>query len=81
MKAKTIKPDLYDGLHGTARLDMIDPAKGYVEGNVQWIHKDIQAMKGDFSTLNVFAFASRSLTTSPNVSSRVKRSEPTLAKR
>jgi hypothetical protein len=29
----------------TASLDRIDSTKGYVEGNVQWIHKDYQEMK------------------------------------
>ena len=30
---------------GTASLDRIDSSKGYIEGNVQWIHKDINYMK------------------------------------
>lgn len=29
----------------TASLDRIDSSKGYVEGNVQWVHKDINQMK------------------------------------
>lgn len=29
----------------TASLDRIDSKKGYVEGNVQWVHKDINFMK------------------------------------
>jgi len=29
----------------TASLDRIDNEKGYVEGNVQWVHKDINNMK------------------------------------
>jgi hypothetical protein len=29
----------------TASLDRIDSTKGYIEGNVQWIHKDFQPMK------------------------------------
>jgi hypothetical protein len=29
----------------TASLDRIDSSKGYVKGNVQWIHKDINYMK------------------------------------
>ena len=29
----------------TASLDRIDSSKGYVKGNVQWIHKDINRMK------------------------------------
>lgn len=30
---------------GTASLDRIDSSKGYIEGNVQWIHKELQHMK------------------------------------
>jgi Probable Zinc-ribbon domain len=33
----------------TASLDRIDNSKGYVSGNVQWIHKDYQEMKMDSS--------------------------------
>lgn len=33
----------------TASLDRIDNTKGYIENNVQWIHKDINYMKQDFS--------------------------------
>ena len=33
---------------GTASLDRIDSSKGYVKGNVQWVHKDINKMKTDF---------------------------------
>jgi hypothetical protein len=32
----------------TASLDRIDSNKGYIEGNVQWVHKDINWMKNDF---------------------------------
>lgn len=31
--------------HTTASLDRIDSSKGYIEGNVQWLHKDINIMK------------------------------------
>lgn len=33
----------------TASLDRIDNTKGYVAGNVQWLHKDINWMKGRFT--------------------------------
>lgn len=32
----------------TASLDRIDSSKGYVRGNVQWIHKDVNWMKTKF---------------------------------
>ena len=32
-----------------ASLDRIDSSKGYVEGNVQWLHKDLNIMKNKFS--------------------------------
>ncbi len=33
---------------GTASLDRIDSKKGYIIGNVQWIHKDLNKMKLDY---------------------------------
>jgi len=33
----------------TASLDRIDSNRGYVKGNVWWVHKDINIMKNDFS--------------------------------
>ncbi len=35
---------------GTASLDRIDSKKGYVTGNVQWVHKDVNRMKHAFPT-------------------------------
>lgn len=32
---------------GTASLDRIDSTLGYVKGNIQWVHKDLQKMKWD----------------------------------
>jgi hypothetical protein len=31
----------------TASLDRIDSSKGYIEGNIQWVHKDLQFVKSD----------------------------------
>ena len=36
----------------TASLDRIDSSKGYIEGNVQWVHKRVNLMKGNMSTEN-----------------------------
>lgn len=36
------------GTKPTASLDRIDSTKGYVEGNVQWVHKDVNIMKNDY---------------------------------
>ncbi|KFZ26324.1 MAG: hypothetical protein KQ78_01497 [Candidatus Izimaplasma bacterium HR2] len=33
----------------TGSLDRIDSSKGYIEGNVWWVHKDINFMKNEFS--------------------------------
>lgn len=36
---------LKNSLSGTASLDRIDSSKGYIKGNVQWVHKNINIMK------------------------------------
>jgi hypothetical protein len=41
-------PNSYEGPR-TASLDRIDSSKGYLPGNVQWVHKDINPMKLDMS--------------------------------
>ena len=33
----------------TASLDRIDSSKGYVAGNVQWLHKDVNMIKGSYA--------------------------------
>lgn len=34
-------------LYSTASLDRIDSNKGYIEGNVQWVNKDVNKMKSN----------------------------------
>jgi hypothetical protein len=41
-------PKLYNDKY-TASLDRIDSSKGYVEGNVWWVHHDINIIKWDWS--------------------------------
>lgn len=33
----------------TASLDRIDSSVGYIKGNLQWLHKDVNVMKWDFT--------------------------------
>lgn len=40
----------------TASLDRIDSSKGYIEGNLQWVHKDINRMKWHFSDKNFIKY-------------------------
>lgn len=42
-------PVTYKDKSWTASLDRIDSSKGYILGNVQWVHKDINIMKNKFS--------------------------------
>ena len=38
----------------TASLDRIDSKKGYIKDNVQWVHKNINMMKQEYSTEKFF---------------------------
>lgn len=41
--------DQHTKIKNTASLDRIDSNQGYIEGNVQWVHKDINRMKNDLN--------------------------------
>jgi hypothetical protein len=43
----------------TASLDRIDSTKGYIEGNVQWLHKDVNYMKWKMSTETLLTWCDR----------------------
>ena len=47
------------GKEKTASLDRIDSEKGYVEGNVQWVHKDINVLKMDLAESHFVELCSR----------------------
>jgi hypothetical protein len=36
----------------TASLDRIDSTKGYIKGNIQWVHKDVNKMKWNWNQSN-----------------------------
>lgn len=36
-------------VRGSASLDRIDSSRGYIPGNVQWVHKDVNLMKWELS--------------------------------
>jgi hypothetical protein len=40
----------------TASIDRIDNSKGYIPGNVQWVHKDINYMRGGLSIMEFIIF-------------------------
>jgi len=43
----------------TASLDRIDSSKGYIEGNIQWVHKTINVMKMDLSDSVFISFCKK----------------------
>ena len=50
----------------TASLDRIDNDKGYIEGNVQWIHKDINYMKRTLSQTRLIDYCRLIINKHPN---------------
>jgi hypothetical protein len=42
-------PTKWHDRSGTASLDRIDSSLGYIKGNVQWVHKDVNMMKRTYS--------------------------------
>ena len=44
-----IFPSKWKDKSWTASLDRIDSSKGYILGNVQWVHKDVNIMKNKFN--------------------------------
>lgn len=54
-----IDPHLYykNGIKQTASIDRINNDLGYIEGNIQWVHKDINWMKQDFTQEEFIQYA------------------------
>ena len=48
-KLQLILPQRRTDTKYNASLDRIDSSKGYIEGNVQWVHRNINTMKWDFT--------------------------------
>ncbi len=51
----------------TASIDRIDNSKGYVVGNVQWVHKDINYMRGGLSIIEFIIFCRQVVKHNTNV--------------
>ena len=56
-KCAYLKTELYLGcksgdIYTNASIDRIDSSKGYIEGNVQWVHKKVNIMKQDMTHEN-----------------------------
>ena len=56
-KCAYLKTELYLGcksgdIYTNASIDRIDSSKGYIEGNVQWVHKKVNIMKQDMTNEN-----------------------------
>lgn len=49
LSTKIDKNHNLDRTNHTASLDRVDNSKGYIEGNVQWIHKIVNLMRRQFS--------------------------------
>jgi hypothetical protein len=43
----------------TASLDRIDSSKGYVSGNIQWVHKKVNIMKNVMGNEELFEWATK----------------------
>jgi len=54
----------------TASLDRVDSSKGYVPGNVQWVHKTINIMKSTMSSAELVEWCRRVVAYHENRSSQ-----------
>lgn len=51
----------------TASLDRIDSSKGYVLNNVQWVHQDVNLMKGQMTQKRLFELCQKVIDNCPQV--------------
>jgi dCMP deaminase len=43
----------------TAMLDCVEPARGYIEGNVRWLHKEVYRMRGELDDRSFIEWSRR----------------------
>ena len=51
IEMKVLDKTAYDGYRRIASLDRIDSNYGYMKGNIQWVHKDVNLMKNKFDQM------------------------------
>lgn len=50
-------PSRNEKFDGTASLDRIDSTRGYIDGNIQWVHKDVNFMKQQLSNHQLIEYS------------------------
>lgn len=61
----------HDQTSQTASLDRIDSTKGYIPGNIQWVHKDINSMKRNHSDKTFIEWCMRVVDTQKIIKDKV----------
>lgn len=62
--------------NGTASLDRIDSSKGYIEGNVQWVHKDINVAKQDKTDTDFIQLCRRVVDYQDSLRHKIEKAQP-----
>ena len=59
----------YTAVIQTASIDRIENSKGYTRGNVQWVHKDVNYMRGSFSVQDFLSICKHVVDNNPDCNS------------